>query len=133
MFTDKQLKQSNIKIGVIGEDIACTWLQKRNFLIVDRNYNRKWGEIDIVAAKDKILQFVEVKSITVKNSLDKQGQRPEENVHELKVRRLKRVIQTYLLEKRHGLAAEFKFHIMVVRMNSATRRASVEFLEDIIL
>lgn len=127
---------NNRLIGNIGEDIACTWLARRDFLIIDRNYNKKWGEIDIIAAKDGMLQFVEVKSITVKSSGTKgteRGHRPEENVHNFKVRRLKRVIQTYLLEKRHGLDVEFKFHVIVVSMNSQTRRASVKLLENIIL
>ena len=123
----------NRLIGNIGEDIACTWLVKRDFLIIDRNYNKKWGEIDIVAAKDKIIHFIEVKSVTIKENEATRGHRPEENVHELKVRRLKRVIQTYLLEKKLGLGAEFKFHVVVVYMNSSTRRARINFLEDIIL
>ncbi len=121
----------NRLIGNVGEDIACAWLTKHDFLIIDRNYNKKWGEIDIVAAKDKILHFIEVKSVTVKGTT--QRYRPEENVHELKVRRLKRTIQTYLLERRYGLDAEFKFHIVLVYMNQSTRRAKVVLMENIIL
>jgi putative endonuclease len=119
----------NRLIGNKGEDIACEWLKKRNFLIIDRNYLKKWGEIDIVATKDKIIHFVEVKSVTGTGS----GYRPEENVHEMKTRRLKRVIQSYLLERKYGLDAEFKFHVITVYMNNTTKRASVNFLENIIL
>ena len=119
----------NRLIGNKGEDIACTWLQKNNFLIIDRNYNKKWGELDIVAVKDKIIHFIEVKSSTV----DGKGHRPEENVHDLKIRRLKRVIQTYLLEKKYGLNAEFKFHVVLVYINQSTRRAKVILMENIIL
>jgi putative endonuclease len=121
------------QIGNLGEDIACTWLKKQGYLIVERNYLKKWGEIDIVAAKDKIVHFIEVKSVFVQESNRKGERRPEENVHELKVRRLKRVIQSYLLERKLGLAAEFKFHILTVHMNSVTHRARVNFLENIVL
>ena len=119
----------NRLIGNQGEDIACEWLKKHNFLIIDRNYLKKWGEIDIVATKDNIIQFIEVKSVTG----DGKGHRPEENVHEMKTRRLKRVIQTYLSERKYGLDAQFKFHVVLVYMNENTRRAKVTMLENIIL
>ena len=38
-------------------------LVKHSFKILDRNYRKKWGEIDIVAKKDNILHFIEVKTI----------------------------------------------------------------------
>ncbi len=122
---------STREIGKLGEDIACKWLENHGFLVVQRNYLRKWGELDIIAAKDKILHFVEVKSVVKDQKQD--GYRPEENVHELKVRRLRRVIQTYLLEGKYGLDAPFQFHVMAVFMNSKTRRARVKFLENIVL
>jgi putative endonuclease len=117
-------------IGKIGEDIACKYLGNKGFLIVDRNYNKKWGEIDIITAKDKIIHFIEVKSIILKGNM---GYRPEENVHILKQKRLKRTIQTYLLEKKYNIEAEFKFHIIIVYMNLNTRKAKVTFMENIIL
>jgi hypothetical protein len=46
---------------------------------------------------------------------------------------LRRVIQTYLLEKKIGLGAEFLFHVIVVYMDEKARRASVSFVENVIL
>ncbi len=43
------------------EDIACSYLKKKGFKIVYRNYRTKFGEIDIVAYKKGSLIFVEVK------------------------------------------------------------------------
>ena len=51
------------KIGEIGENVAAKFLMKHGFAILDRNYTKKWGEIDIVAEKDNLLHFVEVKSV----------------------------------------------------------------------
>ena len=48
-FTEKQ------KVGRIGEDIACKFLMKHGFEVADRNYLRKWGEIDIIAKKRGVL------------------------------------------------------------------------------
>ncbi|MBU4223686.1 YraN family protein, partial [Patescibacteria group bacterium] len=42
MQTEKQ------KIGELGENIACKFLMKHGHEILDRNYRKKWGEIDVV-------------------------------------------------------------------------------------
>jgi putative endonuclease len=117
--------------GNKGEEIACFYLKKHGFFVQERNYLKKWGEIDIIAIKDQIIHFVEVKSIIDKGN--KSGYRPEENVHKLKQKRLRRTIQTYLNERKYGLNAEFKFHIIVIKFNETTGKSKVSILEDIIL
>ena len=52
------------KTGEIGENIAVKFLVKQGFSILDRNYTKKWGELDIVAKKDNKLYFIEVKSVS---------------------------------------------------------------------
>ena len=52
------------KIGEIGEKLACMFLMKHGFKVLDRNYRKKWGEIDIIAQKDDILRFIEVKTVS---------------------------------------------------------------------
>src|SRR4051812_43449221 len=104
-------------IGKIGEDIACKWLKNHGFLVIERNYLKKWGELDIIAAKDKIIHFIEVKSVFKSDTSEKKGYRPEENVHNLKVRRLRRTIETYLLEHRFNKDALFQFHVLTVVLN----------------
>ena len=122
--------------GALGESVACQFLVKRGYQIIERNYLKKWGEIDIVASKNGAIHFVEVKSV-IQNQEQKQGRsnsfRPEENVHVLKQMRLRRVIQTYLLEGKIGLGAEFFFHVIVVYLNIETRRARVSLIENVIL
>jgi putative endonuclease len=51
----------NVKKGMIGENLACDYLLKNGYKILQRNYRSKFGEIDIVALDNKILCFVEVK------------------------------------------------------------------------
>lgn len=49
--------------GKKSEDMAIEYLEAIGFKIVDRNfYAKKLGEIDIIATKDNILHFIEVKS-----------------------------------------------------------------------
>jgi putative endonuclease len=116
--------------GGIGEKIATEWLSGKGFLVLERNYRKKWGEIDIIAAKDKIIHFIEVKSITGEGD---RGHKPEDNVHELKQKRLRRTIQTFLAERKYSAEAVFQFHIVAVYMNDDTRKARVEFIENVIL
>lgn len=37
-------------VGRAGEDIACKYLQNKGYKIIERNFRRKWGEIDIVCS-----------------------------------------------------------------------------------
>lgn len=56
-------------LGNIAEEKACKYIQALGFQIIDRNYTLRGGEIDIIAIKDEILHFIEVKSCTSYNPL----------------------------------------------------------------
>ncbi len=45
-----------------AEDRACDWLKKRRFKIIKRNFKSYCGEIDIIAEKNNIIYFIEVKA-----------------------------------------------------------------------
>lgn len=47
--------------GEAAEDEVAKFLRENGYKIVDRNWKTKWCEIDIVAKKDKVIHFVEVK------------------------------------------------------------------------
>lgn len=48
-------------IGNLYEDIAADYLKDNGFEILERNYKCKIGEIDIIALKDNIIRFIEIK------------------------------------------------------------------------
>ncbi len=124
----------NKEIGKIGEDIACKFLVKRRFSLIDRNYLKKYGEIDIVASKGGLVHFIEVKTVSCENldfNRSSDRYRPEDNVHPYKVKRLKRVIQVYLIQKR--VYCDWQFHVITVLYDPVRREAKVDFLEDLIL
>jgi putative endonuclease len=60
MKLDSILK-SNHASGIAAEELACVFLRKNGFEIVGERYKTKHGEIDIIAQKDNLLIFVEVK------------------------------------------------------------------------
>lgn len=53
---------STINIGNQGEKLACQYLQKMGYQILERNYRIRGGEIDIVGKDKETLVFVEVKT-----------------------------------------------------------------------
>ena len=125
------------KIGEIGENVAVKFLMKHDFSILDRNYTKKWGEIDIICEKDNKLHFVEVKSVSrpdlktvSQETLDQC--KPEDNMHSWKLKRLSRAIQTYLLSKNLD-EKEWQVDLLVVFLSLKDRSAKVKVVSDIIL
>jgi len=51
-------------LGKWGEDLACSYLLKNGYIILQRNYRCRFGEIDIIANKSSELIFIEVKTRT---------------------------------------------------------------------
>ena len=55
------LNFNNKEIGKIGESLACKYLINKGYKILNRNYQKRCGEIDIIARNDLYLVFLEVK------------------------------------------------------------------------
>lgn len=126
------------KIGMIGENIAAKYLENKGYFLIDRNYRKKWGELDIIAQKDGHLHFVEVKTVSKRSyggrfEQEINNYRPEENVHPWKLKRLRRAVQTYLLEKFRGSEPPWQFDLACVFLDQEKRVAKVRFLENIII
>ena len=125
------------KIGEIGENIVVRFLVKHSFLILDRNYTKKWGEIDIIAEKTNKLYFIEVKSVsceTLDNVLyETSNYKPEDNMHPWKLKRLSRIIQTYLLSEKIDDEKEWQVDLLVVFLDVKNKKAKIKVVSDIVL
>ena len=129
--------------GELGENIACKFLVKQGFAIVERNYTKKWGEIDIIAKKEEKLYFIEVKSVSrevlpvkdTKNSVsDINGEyKAEDNMHPWKLKRLSRTIQTYLLSKNVSDETDWQLDLLIVYLDLNNKKARIKIINDIIL
>ena len=155
LFTNNSNKMN--KIGKFGEDIACLFLKKHGYKIMERNYLKKWGELDIIAKKAKKLCFVEVKTVSCEmlddnnNEIGKMnkstnrsvthvtdvvagtGYRPEDNMHPSKIKKFTRVIQTYLQEKGIDQTVEWSAALIAIRVDTANKKAKVRFIENLVL
>jgi putative endonuclease len=84
------------ELGKYGEDLACEYLVKQSFTIIERNFRKKWGELDIIAmAPDKTLVFVEVKAM---RQFGNAAINPEDNLTAAKLRKLQRTVFLYANE-----------------------------------
>ncbi len=133
------------KLGNLGEEIACRFLRSKGHEIIEQNYLKKFGEIDIVAKKHGIIHFIEVKSVSCEN-LDyvsptsnnliynkTDNYRPEDNLHPWKLRRLFNTIQVYLSEKRVSSETQWQFDIITVYIDKIGLISKVYMLENVIL
>jgi putative endonuclease len=94
MFHSRTLSKGDT--GKLGEDLACEYLIGKGYRILERNYWRPWGEIDIIArAKNNILIFVEVKAL---KEYPGAGLSPEDNLTSAKLQKLQRTCRQYVAE-----------------------------------
>lgn len=88
---------NNIELGRMGEDMAVRLLKAKGYIILDRNYRCRTGEIDIIAAKDRKISFIEVKT----RSGYLYG-RPCEAVDRKKQKNIRTAAVSYLRETKAG-------------------------------
>lgn len=125
------------KTGACGEQIAANYLKKRGFEIIEQNYLKKWGEIDIVTRRTGKVQFVEVKTVSYETkrellqAISHETWRPEENVNPKKIQRLSRAIESWLMEKKYE--GEWEIDVLAVRIVPREKYATVKYLSNIIL
>ena len=121
------------EIGKIGENITKTFLMKHGFSIIEANYCTKFGEIDIIARKDKKLHFIEVKSIKVRDVsfVENLTIKPEDNLTKDKWNKIAVSIDIYL--KNRGVTHETKYQIDLacVYINTETREGKIRLLNNI--
>ena len=107
------------QFGNDAEELGVRFLQESGYVIVERNYYaRKLGEIDIIAHREGVWHFVEVKSASA----------DFDPIYNLTPSKLRKVINSaqYFLKER-GLDVSFSIDALIVR------RGDVELIENITL
>lgn len=99
--------------GVLGEQHAAQYLEGHGYRIIARNFRTRFGEIDIIAQKDDILAFVEVKT----RAADA-WERPAQAVTAAKQKRLITTAMLYLEQNPSGLQPRFDVIEVVIQAKS---------------
>lgn len=88
---------STLPVGKHGEDLACEYLRKNGYEILERNYRIRGGEVDIIAKDGEYLVFVEVKA-----RFSHEYGLPVESITSWKIKHLLKTAQFYLMKINWG-------------------------------
>jgi len=140
-------KKDTRKTGNLGEDIAVKFLKNKGFSVIQRNYWKKWGELDIVAREtinqpfsretSEIIHFVEVKSVSYETkalfdwAVAHETWRPEELVHAFKLNQIRKAAETWVAE--NNCKGKVQVDVVAIRMVPREKHASVKYIENVIV
>jgi len=125
---------SSKQLGILGEQIAENYLKNKGYQILDKNYSSristgpKIGEIDIVAKKNDIISFIEVKTLRCT-----QGEpfSPEEKVDFGKQRKLVKTAESWLMEKKIPLNSKWQIDVIAIELN-LNKKVKINHFENAI-
>lgn len=115
------------KLGQVGESEAAEWLRGKGFHIIARNWHCRTGELDIVAMRDNVISFIEVKS--------RRGMRfgrPAEAVTPYKAAHIRRSAALFLMKEKGRLPInpETHFRFDVIELIYGKKGAEIHYIED---
>ncbi|MEK7558953.1 MAG: YraN family protein [Patescibacteria group bacterium] len=118
------MKISN-PLAVLGEDLACEVLRKKGYKIIERNFRKGYGEIDIIATHKDVLVFIEVKARTSNNFGT-----PLESVTPWKIKTLLKTAQFYKM-KSFKLPDAMRLDAVAVILDKDNNPKEIEHIENI--
>ncbi len=133
----QSVKKNTKKTGDLGERIARKYLQDNGFIIVDTNFWRKWGEIDILAKKNNAIHFIEVKTISYEtkgklgHALQSGSWRPEEQVTSRKLNHMRKAIETWISDTQYK--GEIVVDVLALRIVPNEAYAMINFIENVLI
>lgn len=113
------------RVGQQGEEIAANYLQQQGYQILNRNYHSRFGEVDLVAEKDDVVVFVEVKARTsVSFGL------PEESVT---AEKLAKIYDTALLwlQEHPEKSDDWRVDVIAIQMDKGLQPKDIQHFIDI--
>lgn len=116
---------STINIGNQGESLACEYLKKQGYKILERNYRIRGGEIDIVARDKDYLVFVEVKT----RSSHEFGL-PVDAMTPWKIKFLLKTAQFYLLKINWG-SKPYRLDFISIDFANNPEKPEIELIKNI--
>ncbi|MFD2513219.1 YraN family protein [Pontibacter locisalis] len=111
---------THLHTGQQGEQVAAQYLLQKGYILLHRNYRYRRSEVDIIAKKNHMLVFIEVKTRTT----DIYGY-PEEAVNNKKERMLLKAADQYI----HATSwqHEIRFDIISITL---TKPITIHHIED---
>ena len=117
---------AHLQTGVWGEDLAAAYLREKGYVILERDWHSEHRDIDIIAQKDSIVVFVEVKTRSSRDFLD-----PISAVNLQKQHNLLHAINHYLRYKHVNSA--YRFDVIIIVGAPGCLNPEIEHIEDFYL
>jgi putative endonuclease len=117
--------RTHIDFGKLGEQLAEDFLINKGYTILHRNWRHSHYEIDIVALKNDLPHFVEVKTRS-----SKQFGEPEESVNKKKIRSLLQAADEFLFQNQQY--KNFRIDILSINIHPQ-EETQYFFIEDVYL
>jgi putative endonuclease len=110
-------------VGAYGERVAVRFLEDAGYAVLARNWRSRAGELDVVATRDGVVVFVEVKTRRSTSFGP-----PSLAVTPVKAARIRALAQEWLLASRLGDAVPVRFDVVSV-LRPVSGPAVVEHVE----
>lgn len=132
MITEKR------KFGDRAEDIVVKYVKQRGWKVLDRNFQKPWGEIDIVARESSsrlplrgstTVLFIEVKA---QNGGTSPYFRPEDHFNTKKKERLIKTCYSYLMDNGYREDVDYRIDLAAVEVDERSRVAHVRYYKNAI-
>ena len=118
------MTKERITLGRRGEDLAAQHLKKKGYIILERNYKLRSGEIDIVAKENNTISFIEVRT---RSSLEFGS--PFDSVTTSKQRQIIRTALHYI-KVNDLFDYEVRFDVVSVLKNPGANTARIELIKN---
>ncbi len=110
--------------GILGEKLACDFLGKNGYRIIERNFRCPGGEVDIVAQQQDTLVFVEVRT--------KRSRRfgsPEESITPTKMEHMRNAAVFYW-QNHSNLPESWRIDVVAIQMDNRGHVSRIELIEN---
>ncbi len=117
--------RKSAKRGFAGEDLTAEYLKEKGFIITERNFHSRFGEIDIIAENEQYILFVEVKTRSEGALVS-----PAAAVDLRKQQKIIMTANTYLSRAFCELQPRFDVAQITVRTVGGREEFSMDYLEN---
>ena len=117
------------QFGDIGEGLARDYLTTKGYKVIESNYWKPWGEIDLVTRKGDRIVFFEVKTRDARNI---SAFSPEQSVNHSKRMKLQRTCETYLAERNCPQDQEWQIDVLALSIVRESEMFHVEHFENVV-
>ncbi len=114
-------------LGTLAEDMAAQYLTAHGYEVLEQNYRKPWGELDIVAQKGSSVIFTEVKA----NRQENAGFEPELRAGYEKMKKVVRTARTWLSSHKYPEDQEWQVDVISVTFNKEKKTAKIRHYKNV--